>query len=247
MDAILLKLCVGFPQAAVLQALLQCGYIPWNPPFRNCSITNSHGQQLPQSSCSSTGSSPWATALAQSYFCGGPPCALSSFRPHTLLHFVLLHDYKWRSSLYGAHGLQGGGPLLRPPLGGRGQLLLCGWGTSRLPPGCCGPVPRLGGNAGSVPGSSRDWKAGFWAETGEEPTGQGLVAGGEKGRSPGSWTSVAAQVAAKVFPEGQPELSYQNSGKEGSACWSSRFSLPPFSPCFLKPSFYSLHSNERQL
>lgn len=141
MDAILLKLCVGFPQAAVLQALLQCGYIPWNPPFRNCSITNSHGQQLPQSSCSSTGSSPWATALAQSYFCGGPPCALSSFRPHTLLHFVLLHDYKWRSSLYGAHGLQGGqhAPLRTFFLGFK-EFLLHAWSTS-FPPSVMTFVP----------------------------------------------------------------------------------------------------------
>ena len=47
MQSFLKQSCVGFPQAAALQAPLQCGSVLWGPPFSHCSSTGPHRQSSP--------------------------------------------------------------------------------------------------------------------------------------------------------------------------------------------------------
>lgn len=62
--------CMGYPQATVLQVLLQHGSVPRGLPFRTTVLyTGPHRWQLPQP-CSTVGSS----APARGCSCGGSPC-----------------------------------------------------------------------------------------------------------------------------------------------------------------------------
>lgn len=59
--------------------------------------------------------------------------AAASFRPHPLLHRILLYDCIWKSALCGAHGLQEDSLPHPGALLDCRDILLCAWSSSSSP------------------------------------------------------------------------------------------------------------------
>lgn len=89
--------CTGFPQAAVVQVLLQHGSLSQGLPFSTTVLhTGPHRWQLLQP-CSAMGSSPGATAPAPGCSHGGLSMDCTSSRAHQLLHQVC--SCRWRCTV----------------------------------------------------------------------------------------------------------------------------------------------------
>lgn len=120
---------MAFSQAAALQAQLQYGSVPQDPPFRDRFLQ----QMSPQTAAPSCPPAPPLDPL-----CGlgllleRLTMGCSSFTSQPLVHCGLLHSCMWTSALHGTPGLQEDTLFLHGPLLGCRELLFCTWSNPCL-------------------------------------------------------------------------------------------------------------------